>query len=115
MSEELMRVRGIGPIIAEKLIKAGIDSIEKLATCKSEDIMWIKGFGDASAKKVIQSAKDTLNLEAGLQKVLDSIKENFVRNCPKCGGEMDSKFVILGPQRRQSVYQCKLCKFYLPR
>ncbi|GAH43795.1 unnamed protein product, partial [marine sediment metagenome] len=34
--------------------------------------------------------------------------------CPKCGGEMEKKFIILGPERRISANQCKICKFYMP-
>lgn len=113
--EELVRVKGIGPVIALKLYKAGIKTVEELATAKPEDLAWIKGFGTASATRVIKNAQDLLNIEKGLQNVLDAIRDTFVRACPKCGGDMESKYVILGPQKRMGVYQCKLCKFYLPR
>ena len=115
MSNELERVKGIGPVSAQRLGMAGITTIEQLKDSRPEDLAWIKGIGIKSATTMIQRAKELFELEKGLVKVLDAIKENFVKSCPKCGGEMESKYVILSPQRRQGVYQCKLCKFYLPR
>jgi DNA polymerase/3'-5' exonuclease PolX len=114
MLEELVRVRGIGPIYAEKLIKAGIKSIDEIANSKPEELAWIKGFGMISSNKIIENAKELINLEKGIQKVLNSIKENFAKSCPKCGGEMLEKLIILGPERRLRANQCKLCKFYMP-
>ncbi|MFX1315993.1 MAG: DUF4332 domain-containing protein [Promethearchaeota archaeon] len=114
MMEELVRVRGIGPTAADRLVKAGIKSIEQIANSTPEELAWIKGIGMISANKIIVNANELINLEKGIQKVLDSIKENFAKNCPKCGGEMLKKLVILGPERRLRVNQCKLCKFYLP-
>jgi DNA polymerase/3'-5' exonuclease PolX len=114
MLEELVRVRGIGPTFADKLIKAGIKSIEEIAHSKPEELAWIKGFGIISANKIIKNAKELINLEKGIQKVLNSIKENFAKSCPKCGGEMQQKLIILGPERRLRANQCSVCKFYMP-
>ena len=114
MSNELERVSGIGPIAAINLNKAGLKTIEEIADAKPEDLAWIKGIGIVSAKKIIENANNLLKLEKNIQVVLNSIKENFVRNCPKCGGEMKSKFIILGPERRLKAKQCTVCKFYLP-
>ena len=114
MSNELERVSGIGPIAATNLNKAGLKTIEEIAEAKPEDLAWIKGIGIVSAKKIIENANNLLKLEKNIQVVLNSIKENFVRNCPKCGGEMKSKFIILGPERRLKAKQCTVCKFYLP-
>ncbi len=61
------------------------------------------------------SAIKTSLLEDTISQALVRLKESFERHCPKCGGEMKQAFVILGPQRRMMVYQCGLCKFYLPR
>jgi len=114
MSNELERVRGVGPIAAVNLNKAGVKTIEEVANATTEELAWIKGIGIVSAKKIIENANELLQLEKSIQKVLDSIKENFVKNCPKCGGTMKSKYIILGPDRRLKAKQCTICKFYLP-
>ncbi|NVM43292.1 MAG: helix-hairpin-helix domain-containing protein [Candidatus Lokiarchaeota archaeon] len=114
MSNELERVSGIGPIAAINLNKAGVKTIEEIAEAKPEDLAWIKGIGIISAKKIIENANNLLKLEKNIQFVLNSIKENFVKNCPKCGGAMKNKYIILGPERRLKVIQCTVCKFYLP-
>ena len=114
MIEELIRVRGIGPIAAERLINAGVKSIEEIAKSNPEQLAWIKGIGMLSATKIIENANELINLEKGIQKVLNSIKENFAKSCPKCGGDMKEKLIILGPERRIRANQCNLCKFYMP-
>ncbi|MBY9003818.1 MAG: hypothetical protein KGD73_07590 [Candidatus Lokiarchaeota archaeon] len=114
MSIELERVRGIGPTASENLFKSGIKTIDDVANAKPEELAWIKGIGIISAKKIIENANELINLEKNIQLVLESIKENFLQNCPKCGGEMTSKYIILGPERRLKAKQCTLCKFYLP-
>ena len=114
MLDELIRVRGIGPTAAERLIEAGIKSIEQIVNSKSEELAWIKGIGMKSAKKIIENALELINLEKGIQQVLNSIKVNFSKSCPKCNGDMKERFIILGPERRIRVNQCSLCKFYLP-
>ena len=114
MLEELIRVRGIGPAAAERLIKAGIKTIDEIANSKSEELAWIKGIGMVSAKQIIQNANELINLEKGIQQVLNSIKVNFSKSCPKCGGDMKERLIILGPERRFRSNQCTLCKFYLP-
>jgi len=115
MIEELIRVRGIGPTAAERLMNAGVKSIEEIAQSKPEELAWIKGIGMVSANSIIHNAKELLNLEKGIQKVLNSIKENFAKSCPKCGGEMNERLIILGPERRLRANQCVLCKFYMPK
>jgi len=114
MVEELVRVRGIGPTAAERLVNAGIKTIDQIAKSKIEDLAWIKGIGMVSAKNIIKNANDLINLEKGIQIVLNSIKENFAKSCPKCGGETREKLIILGPERRIRANQCQLCKFYMP-
>jgi len=114
MSEELERVSGIGPAAAVKLVKAGVKTIEQLAEARPEELAFVKGIGTVSAKRIIENAKEILELEKGITKVLEEIKNNFQSNCPKCGGSMQKKFIILGPERRISANQCLLCKFYLP-
>ena len=51
MSNELERVSGIGPISSISLSKAGVKTIEDIASSKPEDLAWIKGIGIVSAKK----------------------------------------------------------------
>jgi Holliday junction resolvasome RuvABC DNA-binding subunit len=111
---ELERVSGIGPVAAINLDKAGVKTIEEIANSKPKDLAWIKGIGVVSAKKIIENANNLLKLEKNIQLVLNSIKENFVKQCPKCNGSMRSKYIILGPERRLKVRQCTICKFYLP-
>lgn len=115
MIDELIRIRGIGPTAAERLAKAGIKSVAEIANSKSEELAWVKGIGIVSAQMIIENALELINLEKGIQKVLNSIKENFSKSCPKCGGDMTERFIILGPERRLRANQCKLCKFYLPK
>ncbi|MBD3193706.1 MAG: DUF4332 domain-containing protein [Candidatus Lokiarchaeota archaeon] len=112
---ELTRVKGIGPTSADRLNKAGIKSIEEIARSKPEELAWIKGIGLASATQIIESANELLKVESGIQKVLNSIKENFVRSCPKCGGKMSEKLIILNPETRLRALQCSICKFYMPQ
>lgn len=114
MIEELVRVRGIGPTAAERLVNAGVKTIEEIAKSKPAQLAWIKGIGMISADKIIQNANELLNLEKGIQKVLNSIKENFAKSCPKCGGDMRERLIILGPEKRLRANQCALCKFYMP-
>ena len=115
MIEELVRVRGIGPTAAERLTNAGIKSIDEIAKSKPEELAWIKGIGMISALKIIENALELIKLEKGIQLVLNSIKENFSKSCPKCGGEMAERLIILGPERRLRANQCNLCKFYMPK
>ena len=113
--DDLIRVRGIGPMAASRLIKAGIKNIEQLASAQPSELAFVKGIGVVSAKKIIANANHLLTLERGLTIVLDKIKENFVKNCPKCGGRMQEKFIIVNPEMRINAYQCNICKFYLPK
>ena len=114
MSDELERVRGIGPAAALKLVKAGVTTIEQLAEARPEELAFVKGIGTVSGKKIIENAQEILKLEKGIEKVLEEIKNNFEKSCPKCGGELEKKYIILGPEKRISANQCLLCKFYLP-
>ncbi len=115
MSEDdLIRVRGIGPTAASRLNKAGIKTIEELANATAPDLAFVKGIGIISAKKIIANANHLLTLERGLTIVLDKIRENFSKSCPKCGSELKERYIIIDPRRRLHVLQCTVCKFYLP-
>ncbi|MFW9867415.1 MAG: helix-hairpin-helix domain-containing protein, partial [Candidatus Thorarchaeota archaeon] len=60
MIEELLRVRGIGPTAAERLINSGIKSIDEIANSKPEELAWIKGIGMVSASKIIENALELI-------------------------------------------------------
>jgi predicted RecB family nuclease len=115
MIDELVCVKGIGPTAAERLVNAGIKSIDEIANSKPKELAWIKGIGMVSATKIIENALELIKLEKGIQNVLNSIKDNFANSCPKCGGDMSEKLIILGPERRLRASQCNTCKFYLPK
>ena len=112
--DDLIRVRGIGPTAASRLIIAGINSVEQLANAQPSDLAFVKGIGIVSAKKIIANATHLLTLERGLVILLDKIHENFVKSCPKCGSELKERYIIIDSTRRLHVSQCKVCKFYLP-
>ena len=112
MLKALSRISNVGEL--KRAIKAGIKTIEQLANARPEELAFVKGIGIISAKKIKENAQYIINFEKGLTIVLDKIRENFAKSCPKCGGEMEKKFIILGPERRISANQCKLCKFYMP-
>ena len=111
---ELLRVKGIGPKAAERLNKAEIKTIKQLADARPEELAFVKGIGIVSAKKIKENALYILNFERGLTIVLDKIRENFSKSCPKCGGELKEHYLIINTTRRMHVLQCKICKFYLP-
>ncbi|MGV9197885.1 MAG: helix-hairpin-helix domain-containing protein [Promethearchaeia archaeon] len=115
MAEDLRRIKGIGPVMADRLYEAGVKNIEQLAHSSIEELAFVNGIGKYSAKRIKKNAKHLLMLEKGLTIALDSIKKEFEKKCPKCGGNMESKFIIIGPEKRMNVNQCKICKFYLPK
>ena len=114
MSDDLLRVRGIGPVAADRLFKAGVSSIEQIAESRPDQLAFVKGIGVVSAQSIIENAKHLITLEKGLTMVLDNVKNQFSKNCPKCGGAMEKKYIILGPENRIQANQCTLCKFYMP-
>lgn len=58
--EQLTKLDGVGPKLAETLFKAGLRSIDKLANIKLEDLVTLQGVGEKTAQKIIDSAKNTL-------------------------------------------------------
>ncbi|MFO8018099.1 MAG: helix-hairpin-helix domain-containing protein [Promethearchaeia archaeon] len=115
MSWDLRKIKGIGPVMADKLNEAGIKSIEQLAESSIQVLASVNGIGKYSAEKLKKNAKHLLMLENGLIIALDSIKKEFQKKCPKCGGKMKSKFIIISPEKRMHVNQCTVCKFYMPK
>jgi len=66
-------------------------------------------------KEAFDHVYDIWKRERDLNESLDYIHDTFLDACPKCGSEMKPNFIILRGKGRLSVYQCILCKFYLPR
>jgi translation initiation factor 2 subunit 3 len=60
MTLELKDITGIGKTTAERLNKAGITSVEKLASMKLDDLLKIKGIGRTSAEKYLNIAQKLL-------------------------------------------------------
>ena len=114
MAEELMRISGVGKVAADRLLAAGITAIDQVAQARPEDLAFVKGIGMLTAQKIIDNAKHLSTLERGLTIVLDMVKRSFLQSCPKCGGDMKKKYLILSSVKRLSVNQCSICKFYLP-
>ncbi|MCB4756496.1 MAG: transcription termination factor NusA [Elusimicrobia bacterium] len=55
-----IELEGVGPRIADVLIKGGMGSLEKVARAKVEDLTVFSGIGDKIAEKLIESANDYL-------------------------------------------------------
>jgi Holliday junction resolvasome RuvABC DNA-binding subunit len=55
-----LELEGVGPRIADVLIKGGMDTVEKIAHSKAEDLTVFAGIGEKLAEKMIESAKHVL-------------------------------------------------------
>jgi N utilization substance protein A len=53
-------LQGVGEKLKEKLLSAGIDSIQDLAKARLEDLMKIEGIGEKKASGLIEAAKEYL-------------------------------------------------------
>lgn len=60
LQETLADVEGIGPKIAEVLVKAGFNSVEKIASLTPEHLATLQGVGEKTAEKIIEGAKKYL-------------------------------------------------------
>ena len=47
-------IEGIGETLAEKLVEAGFNTLDKLLNAREEDIASVYGFGDISARVLVQ-------------------------------------------------------------
>ncbi len=56
----LSEVEGIGPKLAEVLIKAGFTTVEKIASVGVEHLATVQGVGEKTAEKIIEGAKKYL-------------------------------------------------------
>ncbi|HZK19960.1 MAG TPA: NAD-dependent DNA ligase LigA [Treponemataceae bacterium] len=64
-------IEGIGETLAEKLIAAGFDTIEKLIAATEDDLALVNGFGKISAQTVVEGLKE--NKEEMLRLISDYI------------------------------------------
>ncbi len=55
---ELTNIDGIGESTKNKLISAGITSVDQLAALSPEQLAEVKGFGAATSKKIIENAQE---------------------------------------------------------
>jgi len=55
---ELTNIHGIGESTKNKLISAGITSVDQLAALTSEQLSNVKGFGPATSKRIIENAQE---------------------------------------------------------
>ena len=55
---ELTNIHGIGESIKNKLISAGITSVDQLAALTPEQLAKVKGFGPATSKRIIENAQE---------------------------------------------------------
>ena len=46
--------------------------------------------------------------------ILDDIKDDFSKSCPRCGGLMGYHKIRCGPEKLISVSKCKLCNYWIP-
>jgi N utilization substance protein A len=64
--EMFLQLEGVGPRIADTLIRGGMDSIDKIGASAIEHLTVFAGIGEKLAEKMIESAKDYLRRkEAG--------------------------------------------------
>ena len=60
MTHNLEDITGIGKATAERLKKAGIDTVEKLVSIELEELLKVKGIGESSAKSLKEKASEYL-------------------------------------------------------
>ena len=60
LQKTLSDVEGIGPKIAEVLVKSGFNSVEKIAALTPEHLATLQGVGEKTAEKIIEGAKKYL-------------------------------------------------------
>lgn len=75
IQETLSGVEGIGPKIAEVLVKAGFNSVEKIASLTPEHLSTLQGVGEKTAEKIIEGAKKYLAQQQEQEAEDDSDKE----------------------------------------
>lgn len=56
--EELKKLKGVGDVLAQRLVKAGLNSIEKIADAGEEGLGKIKGVNPRMLDSIIEQAKE---------------------------------------------------------
>jgi len=57
VKEDITKIKGVGPSVAQKLREHGFDTIETLARLTIPQLSSIKGIGPATAQKIVEGAK----------------------------------------------------------
>ena len=93
MAKDLEDITGIGKATAERLRKAGFDSVEKLAALSTEELLdlKIKGIGSSTAQKYIESAKELVNENLGTSTITSKDSESKTKKDLKTHGEVKPK------------------------
>lgn len=60
VKEMFLELEGVGPRLADVLIKGGMDTLEKIAAAKVEDLTVYSGIGEKVAEKMIESARELM-------------------------------------------------------
>ncbi len=79
IDSDLMDLSGIGPAIAKKLIEAGFNTLESLATVSIGELMNVGNLGEKTAKKIIDCARDKLDYGFVSADVILEIRRNMLR------------------------------------
>lgn len=74
--KELGRIEGVGPKLADVLIKGGWISVEKIAGTSIEQLTSLQGIGEKTAEKLIESAKFVIDNEKKTEEVKTSAQES---------------------------------------
>lgn len=76
VKEMFLELEGVGPRIADVLIKGGMDSVEKIAGAKVGDLTVYSGIGEKVAEKMIESAKALLLAKPAVAETEESASAN---------------------------------------
>lgn len=57
IEQDLCKIDGIGPKVAETLVKMGITDVQKLSNLKLEDLSSFQGIGEKTARKIINGVQ----------------------------------------------------------
>ncbi|BCR06808.1 DNA-binding protein [Desulfuromonas versatilis] len=100
MQDELRRIRGIGEVLAQRLVEAGIDSHAKLAELGEEGLARIRGVQPRMIPAILEQARGlaaeeeqapeekTAALRAGLARVREQVQQLVARARERLGGKL---------------------------
>jgi DNA repair protein RadA len=75
----LLELPGIGPAIAKKLIEAGFNTLESIATVSIGELMNVGNLGEKTARKIIHCARDKLDYGFVSADVILEMRRNMLR------------------------------------